>query len=144
MSSTIIICIPPALSQVFWTGNSYLNLTTGCVLLDGDGNFKFEKCGRLYWACSSPCAGSCPTLDLLLSLWPAELLYALTYHFTSKHFPYVILLLFFPKAPPTGYGNSQARGQIKSAATSLCHSHRNTGSELHLKSMLQLAATPDP
>jgi len=26
----------------------------------------------------------------------------------------------------------------------LCHSHSNTGSELHLQSMLQLAATLDP
>ena len=42
------------------------------------------------------------------------------------------------------YGGSQARGPIRAAAASLRHHHSNAGSELHLKPMLKLVATPDP
>ena len=38
------------------------------------------------------------------------------------------------------YGDSQARGQIRSVATGLCHSHSNMGSELHLRPTPQLTA----
>ena len=44
---------------------------------------------------------------------------------------YSILLLLF-RATTEAYGSSQARGQIGATAASLCHSHSNTGSELHL------------
>ena len=41
------------------------------------------------------------------------------------------------------YISSQARGLIRVAAAKLCHSHSNAGSELHLQTTLQLAATPE-
>ena len=47
----------------------------------------------------------------------------------------VYLLFFFClfRAVPTAYGGSQGRDQIGAAATDLCHSHSNMGSELHLQ-----------
>ena len=54
----------------------------------------------------------------------------------------VFFLLF--RATPMAYGGSQARGQIGATAPSLCHSHSNTGSELHLWCAPQLMAIPDP
>ena len=54
----------------------------------------------------------------------------------------VYLLLF--RYAPTAYGSSQARGQIGAAATSLHHSHSNSGSEPCLRPIPQLKATPDP
>ena len=42
------------------------------------------------------------------------------------------------------YGSSQARGPVGAAAARLCHSHSNTRSELHLRPIAQLTATPDP
>ena len=44
----------------------------------------------------------------------------------------------------TAYGSSQAGGQIGATAASLCHSHSNAGSELHLRPTPQLTAMPDP
>ena len=52
---------------------------------------------------------------------------------------------FVFKATSVSYGSSHARGRIRDAAESeLYHGHGNTGSEPHLKTMLQLAAMPDP
>ena len=42
------------------------------------------------------------------------------------------------------YGSSQARGQFRAAAASLCHSHSSTGSKPHLWAALQLTAMLDP
>ena len=42
------------------------------------------------------------------------------------------------------YISFQDRGRIGAAATSLCHSHSNSGSELCLQLTSQLTATPDP
>ena len=42
------------------------------------------------------------------------------------------------RAIPVAYGSSQVRGQIEAVATSLCHSHSNTGSQLHLQPTPQL------
>lgn len=42
------------------------------------------------------------------------------------------------------HGNSQVRGWIGATDTSLCHSHINAGSELHLQPTLPLMATSDP
>ena len=42
------------------------------------------------------------------------------------------------------YGSSPARGRIRAAAASLCHSHSNTKSELCLHPTPQLMATQDP
>ena len=53
-----------------------------------------------------------------------------------------VFLLFLWAAPVT-YGGSQARGRIGAAATGLCQSHSNAGSELHLQPTPQLTATPD-
>ena len=47
-------------------------------------------------------------------------------------------------AVPEAHGSSQARGQIRVAASGLYHSHSNTGSEPHLQPTPQLMATPDP
>ena len=47
-------------------------------------------------------------------------------------------------AAPVAYGNSQARGRIGAAGASLYHSHGNIGSEPHLQTTLQLAASLDP
>ena len=50
---------------------------------------------------------------------------------------------FIFRAAPVAYGISQAKGQIRAAAASLC-SHGNTRYEPHLQFTSQLAATPDP
>ena len=42
------------------------------------------------------------------------------------------------------HGGSQARGLIRATAASLCHSHSNAGSELHLQPTPQLTAMLDP
>ena len=47
-------------------------------------------------------------------------------------------------AAPMAYGGSQARGQIRAIVTGLHHSHRNVGSEPHLRPTPQLMANPDP
>ena len=47
-------------------------------------------------------------------------------------------------AAPVPYESSQASIWIRAAAASLCHSHANTGSEPHLQTPPQLAATRDP
>ena len=53
-------------------------------------------------------------------------------------------IFFFFKATLAAYGSSQARGQIRAAASGLHHSHSNARSEPHLKPTPQLVATPDP
>ena len=51
--------------------------------------------------------------------------------------------LFFLRAVPAEYGSSrEARGRIR--ASSLCHSHSNTGSELRLRPTPQFTTTLDP
>ena len=42
------------------------------------------------------------------------------------------------------YGGSQARSPIGAVASGLRHSHSNVGSELHLRPIPELTATPDP
>ena len=57
----------------------------------------------------------------------------------------VLLLLFaffFFRAALVAYGSSQARGQIRAAATDNSYSH--TGSEPHLEPTPQLTAMLDP
>ena len=51
---------------------------------------------------------------------------------------------FFLRAIPMAHGSSQARGGIRAAAAGLHHSHGNAGSEPHLKTTAQDAATSDP
>ena len=54
----------------------------------------------------------------------------------------IFFFLLFSAAFAT-YGNSQARGQIRTAAGSLIHSNSNSRSKLHLQITPQLMATPD-
>ena len=49
----------------------------------------------------------------------------------------------FFRAAPAAYGGSQARGQIRTAAACLYHSHSNARSP-RLQATPQLMATPDP
>ena len=59
-------------------------------------------------------------------------------------FCFIFALFFFFRATPKSCGSSQARGQVWAIAASLCHSHRNMGSEPHLWTKPQLMAMPDP
>ena len=56
---------------------------------------------------------------------------------------YFFCLFAISWATPVAHGGSQARGQIVTIATGLCHSHSNA-SEPHLQPTPQLTATPDP
>ena len=61
-------------------------------------------------------------------------------------YPYKEALLsffFFFTATPTAYRSFQSRSEIRAATVGLCHSHSNTGSELHLQPTLQLVAMLD-
>ena len=57
---------------------------------------------------------------------------------------YLFFFWSFFRASLTANGGSQARGWMRAAAASLCHSHRNAGSEPCLHPTPQLMATPDP
>ena len=56
---------------------------------------------------------------------------------------FTCLILFFRAAPVT-YGSSQARGQIRTVAASLHHSHSNVESQPRLQPAPQLTAVLDP
>ena len=45
---------------------------------------------------------------------------------------FIIFMIIVFRAATTAYEGSQARGRIRATAAGLCHSHSNTGSELHL------------
>ena len=61
------------------------------------------------------------------------------------YFLFFIFCLFaFPRATPTTYGDSQARGLIGAAAARLHHSHSNSRSEPLVQSTPQLTAALDP
>ena len=49
---------------------------------------------------------------------------------------------FLYMATPSAYGISQGKGWIGTLAVSLCHSHSNAGSKLHLWPTLHLEAMP--
>ena len=51
---------------------------------------------------------------------------------------------FFPRASPSTYWGSQARGQIGATTAGLHHSHRNARSEPCLQPIPQLMAIPNP
>ena len=60
-------------------------------------------------------------------------------------FFYICIFIFcLFRAASTAYGDSQARGPIRSAAASLHHSHNNVGFEPCLRPTPQLMATGDP
>ena len=64
--------------------------------------------------------------------------------FNGQNFSFFILFYCLFRAAPMAHGGSQARGPIGAVATGLYHSHRNTGSEPHLRPTPQLTATRDP
>ena len=49
---------------------------------------------------------------------------------------------YFCRTTPVAYGNSWIRVWIGASVASLCHSHNNAKSELHLWPVLQLVAMP--
>ena len=55
-----------------------------------------------------------------------------------------LLAIFFFRATPMAYEDSQARVLIGATAASLHHSHSNARSKPHLQLIPQLMATPDP
>ena len=57
---------------------------------------------------------------------------------------YFFIYLFTFRAALTAHGSPQARGRIGTTSASLCHSHSNRASELHLQPTAQLTATLDP
>ena len=87
-----------------------------------------------------------------LQLPPACNFHSVVLFFSCRHCvaTSISLFSFLPfffclfRTTPAAYRGSQARGQIRSAAASLHHSHSNTRSKSHLRPMLQLEATPDP
>ena len=56
---------------------------------------------------------------------------------------FVLFFVFFFRATSATYGGSQARGQIRAVAAGQRQSHSNTRSELRLRPIPQLMATPD-
>ena len=66
----------------------------------------------------------------------------------NTEFYFILFLIFFCfclfRAAPVAYGSPQARGQIRAAAASLCHSRSNARSEPRLWPAPQLMATLDP
>ena len=63
-------------------------------------------------------------------------------------FPFLFFFFFFPaflfRDASVANGSSQATRQIRAAAASLCHDHRNAGSETHWQPIPQLMVMPDP
>ena len=57
--------------------------------------------------------------------------------------PQYPVLFYFFKAAPGAYGSFQARGRIRAAAASLCHSHSHIRSKPHLWPAPQFTATLD-
>ena len=68
----------------------------------------------------------------------------LFFKFILKIFMYLFFFCLFFSPTPVAHGDSQARGLIQAVAASLHHSHRNLGSELHLRPTPQLRAMPNP
>ena len=60
------------------------------------------------------------------------------------HILFIFFFLFSGLYLEVVYVSSQARGRLGAAAASLCHSHRNAASEMHLWPTQQLEAIPDP
>ena len=109
-----------------------------------------------WWITANPL--SCAKVNILLSLiflfgflwttlkWGLALQSLSSYlsSFGINFLSFSFLFFFFFWAAPTAYGGSQARGQIRAAATGLAHSHSNARSKLHLQPTPQLMAMPDP
>ena len=70
--------------------------------------------------------------------------FSLSVQYSIYYMKYSTQFFFLFKAARVAYGSSRARSQIGATVAGLCHSHSNTGSELHLWPMLQLVAMLDP
>ena len=81
---------------------------------------------------------------MLFIIFPCCFLYPLFLIFVILISVSFVCVCVISWATPTAYRGSQTRGQIGAAATSLCQSHSNTGSELCLQPTPQLMAMPDP
>ena len=79
-----------------------------------------------------------------MALTHCSIVFYLIKHSVSNKYKRVlrfILKLFF-RAIPVAYGSSQARGRVRATDAGLCHSHSNTGSQLHLWPVPQLMGSP--
>ena len=88
-----------------------------------------------FWPCVTP---------VLISLFRAfkPVLAVSTNGFRIFFTPLIFCFYLLFRAAPVAYGDSQARGLIRAAAASLCHS--NARSELSLQTIPQLTMMPDP
>ena len=85
-----------------------------------------------------PWAGAGPNL---ISLQPEGLVCSSLRALRASFFFFVFCLF---RATPAAHGGSQAKGPIGAVAAGLYHSQSNAESELRLRSIPQLTATPDP
>ena len=70
-------------------------------------------------------------------------IYFYEYNIILLNWSLCLYFIFLFTTTAVVYGSSQTRGQIGAATASLCHSHSNTGSKLHLLPTLQLEAMSD-
>ena len=71
-------------------------------------------------------------LSIYLKFFKLSFLFTYLY---EKITDFINQFFFLFMATSTAYGSSWARGWIRTAAASLCHSHGNMGSKLHLQPM---------
>ena len=91
-------------------------------------------------------------LSLIFTLFLTQMCFYLIRYFLCPFFSisqagvvgFFVLFCLLCRAEGAANGSSQARGQIRAAAASLCHSLSYAGSKLHLQYTPQLMATPDP
>ena len=122
---------------------------TSCPCLLHTGSVSVGKClgasilGQMICMCSAS-EGNAKMLSKLLQqfiLLPATCFYSCQ-HLVSSGFC-LFVCLPFPGPFPVAHGGSQAWGRIGAVATGLCQRHSNSGSELCLRLIPQLTATPD-
>ena len=68
----------------------------------------------------------------------------LSFYSRSSKFLFSLNFIFFLMATTAAHGSCQARCLIGATASGLCHSHSNTGSELHLRPTLLHVEMLDP
>ena len=77
----------------------------------------------------SCCSPPCPSflLNIIFLTFYSALLFFFSFSFFLSFFFFVFCLF---RAVPAAYESSQARGQIRAIAASLCHSHSNNPSHI--------------